>query len=274
MGSYPQDFPVPLDQGGPGAGRLLGGFGGTPSGDRAGHRTAVQKAGKAPVVLRHGNQGVADSGKWDVLDLKRFLTGAGYPGELIWAPSYLGDGDFDDPFPHTNNINEVREFVDRVCDYLAVEVIDIIAHSLGCSLAYAVFRGLEKRTSPVSWGEQKRWHRVGTFVALAGAFHGLGPHAKGEWVHGGEFMKELLEETDGGGGETPFGNGKPQTQPPRPHNITYFCGVAKDFIDGQRPGTGKLAGAINKDYQFMLDLFTAHEEIKENRDVLPISCLI
>jgi hypothetical protein len=203
-----------------------------------------------------------------MLDLKRMLLGAGYPEELIWAPSYLGQGVPDRDFPHTNNINELREFVDAVCEYVAANVVDVIAHSLGCSLAYSVCRGLEKQTRPVNWSEPKKWHRVGTFVALAGAFHGLGETGPGEWATNGEFMSELLAETLGGGGETPYADGDDQTPEPHPHTITYFCGVAKgDFIDIQRPGTGKLAGATNLDYELGPDLFKAHEEIKESRKV-------
>jgi pimeloyl-ACP methyl ester carboxylesterase len=180
MGSYPQDFPPPADQGGPGQGQPVGGFGGNPSLDRSGHRAAVQRVGKAPVLLIHGNAGAAETTRWDMLDLKRMLTGAGYPDEIIWAPSYLGAGvqDNESPFarPHTNNVNEVREFIDRVCAYLNVEVVDVIAHSLGCSLVYAICRGLEKRQPPpVNFNQPKQWQRLGTLVALAGAFHGLSP---------------------------------------------------------------------------------------------------
>ena len=79
-------------------------------------------------------------------------------------------------------------------------------------------------------------------------------------------MRGLLAETAGGGGETPYGTNDPTTPDPA-HNIRYFCGVARrDFIDNQNPGTGKLAGAINRDY----DLGPAdigHEKIKESQVV-------
>jgi hypothetical protein len=75
-----------------------------------------------------------------------------------------------------------------------------------------------------------------------------------------------MAETAGGGGETPYGTNDPGTPEPA-HNIRYFCGVARgDFIDIQNPGTGKLAGAINRDY----DLGPAdvgHEKIKESQVV-------
>jgi hypothetical protein len=217
------------------------------------------------------------------------MENARYPQELIWAPTYLGinlagtDGNLDDggggASPHTNNVNEVREFIDNVCEYLGVDVVDIIAHSLGCTLAYSIFRGLQKRRAPVNWNQPKKWDRVGTFVALAGAFHGLGSgfppfFSKGEWETGGEFIKELLSETLGGGGEAPFEEGRPETPGPTPHNITYFCGVARgDFIDAQKRDTGFLRGATNKAYD-LGPFATGHEKIKENlkvfNDFLPL----
>ena len=274
MGSYPSDFPAPTDQGGPGAGQPVGGFGGNPTTARDEHRQAVQRIGKAPVLLVHGNSGAADTGRWDMLDLRRMLRAAGYADELIWAPSYLGPGTLDLLTPHTDNVADLRDFLDTVCTYLDVDVVDVIAHSLGCTLTYAVCRGLERHTAPIDWGQPKKWQRLGTFVALAGAFHGLGSGGLGEWRTGGEFMNELLTETLGDGGENPFGPGKPQTAPPTPHNLTYFCGVARgDFIDAQNPGTGLLAGAVNRNYDVGTGL-DGHEKIKESslvfNDFLPL----
>src|SRR5215218_7160015 len=274
--AFPQGFKVPFDQGGPGFDELppaqrprkIGGFGGNPPRTQAEHRATVQSAGKAPVILLHGNTGAADAGRWNMLDLQQMLIKAGYPRELIWAPSYLGTGGTRDlQTPHTNNINEVREFIDNVSEYLDVAVVDIIAHSLGCSLAYAVFRGLRKQTAPIEFDDQlKRWNRVGTFVALAGAFHGLGPSSVGEWESDGAFMTRLMAETAGSGVETPYGTNDPTTHEPA-HNIRYFCGVARgDFIDIQNPGTGKLAGAINRDYDFD-PADVGHEKIKESQVV-------
>jgi len=267
--AFPEGFEVPQDQGGPGRGQPIGGFGGDPSKSQDDHRDALQSVGKAPVILLHGNAGAADLGRWNMLDLQQMLIGTGYPRESLWAPSYLGTGTLDLQTPHINNVNEVREFIDNVCEYLNVAVVDIIAHSLGCSLAYAIFRGLRKprQGTQVQFDDQlKRWNRVGTFVALAGGFHGLGPNAVGEWESDGSFVRGLLAEMAGGGGETPYGTNDPRTPDPA-HNIRYFCGVARgDFIDNQKAGTGKLAGAINIDY----DLGPAdigHEKIKESRVV-------
>ena len=114
MGSFPTDFPIPLDQGGPGQGQPMGGIGGNASGDQSAHRAKVQSVGKAPVLLLHGNGGSADSGQWNMLNLKQMLMQVGYPDEIIWAPSYLGSGVLDPTFPHTNNVNDVRDFIDAV----------------------------------------------------------------------------------------------------------------------------------------------------------------
>ena len=265
--AFPQDFKVPKDQGGPGRGQSIGGFGGNPAKTQSEHKAALQSAGKAPVVLLHGNSGSANSGRWNMLDLQQMLIKAGYPEELLWAPSYLGTGTLDLQTPHTNNVEEVREFLDNVCEYMGVGSLDIVAHSLGCTLAYAIFRGLKKQAVQVQFDEQlKRWHKVGTFVALAGAFHGLGPFSIGEWETDGAFMRGLLAEKSGGGGETPYGTNDPRTPDPA-HNIRYYCGVARgDFIDSQKAGTGKLAGAINRDFDLgPSDI--GHEKIKESQVV-------
>ena len=272
--TYPLDFPIPTDTGGPGAGQPIGGFGGNSVADQSAHREVATTIGRAPVLLVHGNGGAADVRPWDLLDQRRFLRAAGYPDELIWAPSYLGSGTVDLQTPHTNNVDDVRGYLDAVCGYLGVEVVDMITHSLGCTLMYAVFRGLDRRSTPITFDQPKKWNRVGTFVALAGAFHGLGSGSIGEWRTGGEFMNELLAETAGGGGETPFGDGKPQTPPPVPHNISYFCGTAAgDFVDAQNPGTGRLDGAVNRSYNLGAGT-QGHQAIKESQlvfnDFLPL----
>ncbi len=215
---------------------------------------------------------------------KNLMSEAGYPRALIWAPSYLGrstqhGGELDPQFPHAHNVGEVREFIDNVCEYLDVEVVDIIAHSLGCTLAYSILRGLRKQTGPWitswSWDQPKKWHRVGTFVALAGAFRGLSDQFIGEWVPDGEFMNELLaEDLDGDEDETPYGEGGPQQTPgPSPHNIRYFCGIAAgDYTDSRSPdsnvSTSMLQGARHKVYRYAGSEWDKHERIIKDPEVV------
>jgi pimeloyl-ACP methyl ester carboxylesterase len=285
---FPPDFKVPLDQGGPPScsPRVpIGGFGGDKDRVQAWHRAAVRSVGKAPIILIHGHGGSANLGRWAMLELrKNLMIEAGYRKELIWAPSYLGrderfGGQLDLQFPHAHNVGEVREFIDNVCEYLDVEVADIIAHSLGCTLAYSLLRGLGKQTAPWmtswSWDQPKKWHRVGTFVALAGAFRGLSDQLIGEWVPDGEFMNELLaEELVGGEDETPYGEGEPQAPGPRPHNIRYFCSIAEgDYADNRSPdpsiSTSMLEGARHKVYTYEdPDEFDKHERIIKDPQVV------
>jgi len=250
----------------------------------------------APVILIHGNGGSADLGRWAMFELrKNLILEAGYPRELIWAPSYLGSsilsgGIFDLDFPHAHNVGEVRRFIDNVCEYLDVEVVDIIAHSLGCTLAYSVFRGLSKQIEQPgteittwSWNEPKKWHRVGTFVALAGAFHGLQSRfpeetIKGEWKPDGDFMKQLLkEELVEGERETPYSEGGPQTPGSSPHYITYVCGIAEgDYADIRSPdparprdpnkSTSMLKGAECRVYKYERIAPKTHKDLYSDVD--------
>src|SRR3954469_14082825 len=116
--TYPIDFPIPQDTGGPGAGAPIGGFGGNPEADRTAHIDAIARVGKSPVLLVHGNGGAADVRPWDLLDQRRFLLDAGYPVELIWAPSYLASGTVDLQTPHTNNVGDLRAYLQAVVEYL------------------------------------------------------------------------------------------------------------------------------------------------------------
>jgi hypothetical protein len=126
-----------------------------------------------------------------------------------------------------------------------------------------------------SWDQPKKWHRVGTFVGLAGAFRGLSDQLIGEWVPDGEFMNELLaEELVGGEDETPYGEGEPQAPGPRPHNIRYFCGIVEgDYADNRSPdpsiSTSMLEGARHKVYRYEdPDEFDKHERIIKDPQVV------
>ena len=112
--AFPQDFEIPQDQGGPGQGQSIGGFGGHPSRTRDQHRSTLQGVGKAPVILLHGNSGSADSGRWNMLDLQQMLIKAAYPRELIWAPSYLGTGTLDLMTPHQQRQRSSRVYRQRL----------------------------------------------------------------------------------------------------------------------------------------------------------------
>ncbi|HSI04115.1 MAG TPA: alpha/beta fold hydrolase, partial [Myxococcota bacterium] len=127
---FPTDFPEIIDAGGLGKGKPLGGFGGDSALDREGHRAAVRRN---PVILVHGNGGSSQHATWGMETLRDRLKGAGYRDCEIWALDYLGRGNTSAslPNPISENVDDLRHFVDQVRAYLGVDKVDIIGHSLG-----------------------------------------------------------------------------------------------------------------------------------------------
>ena len=101
--------------------------------NRAQHRAAIAKT---PVILVHGNGANSAHPKWGWQQMVALLKAIGYQDSEIWAMDYLGENNdqAELPSPHTNHIDEFREFVDQIIAYLAIDRIDFIAHSLGCGM--------------------------------------------------------------------------------------------------------------------------------------------
>ena len=154
MNTFPSDFTSTLT-----------GFGGNPAMNRAQHRAAIAKT---PVILVHGNGANSAHPKWGWQQMVALLKAIGYQDSEIWAMDYLGENNdqAELPSPHTNHIDEFREFVDQIIAYLAVDRIDFIAHSLGCGMVNGYLRGLQ---ASGQWNDDShRLEKVGTFVSLAG----------------------------------------------------------------------------------------------------------
>ena len=77
-----------------------------------------------------------------------------------------------------------------------------IAHRLS-PVACLAASWLFASSHSLSSGDLLLLSQIGTFVALAEAFHGLGLSASGEWQTGGEFMRKLLLTADVDGGAPP-----------------------------------------------------------------------
>lgn len=168
---FPGDFPELYDMGGFGAGEVIVGFGGDTTTDRAGNRAALSRR---PVVLLHGNGTTTFNESFGMLDVAQRLRDAGYADAEIWAPSYLGQGVSiaETPTPHRTNIGDVRAFIDAVIEYLGVEQVDVVGHSLGCGLINGYLRGLG---SDGSFDHAAgRLDSIGTVVCLGGALYGTG----------------------------------------------------------------------------------------------------
>lgn len=200
---YPGDFPELTDMGGFGAGEIIQGFGGDTTTDRAGNRSQVSHR---PVILLHGNGATATDENFGMTDVRDKLLAAGYSAAEIWAPSYLGQdvSSAEVPTPHRTNIEDVREFVDAVIEYLDVPKVDVIAHSLGCGLINGYMRGL---TSTGTFDPANhRIDRIGTVVCLGGALYGTGYGVlfQPEFDIGGVFTSALIT-WDGVEDPTPYG---------------------------------------------------------------------
>ena len=272
---YPKDFPELIDAGGSGNGEVIKGFGGDVTKDREGNRAAVRRR---PVILIHGNGGSATHSTWGWQQMRSFLKSKGYNDSEIWAVSYLGQKPFFGQLigAHRDNIEDVRRFIDGVREYLGVEKVDLIGHSLGCGMIRGYLLGLN--SSGLYENTNHRFAAVGTAVFLSGAHYGLGKFAMDEFKTGSTFeldshqFHNISDDTPYGARSTsemiaPAGT-LPRSIPfqkvsslddgsariyldARDRRIYYVALWAiGDMVDGQLSNTGGLQGAdLNKGYQ-------------------------
>jgi pimeloyl-ACP methyl ester carboxylesterase len=149
--SFPGDFSPPEDQL---TGTVLGGWGGSEG-------CIIH----TPIVFLHGNGHTADT--WNVV-AQRFLESGYYPREL-WAISYIDFFGGDSANSNMGNVEDVDGFINSVLDYTGADRVNLIAHSLGVTVARA-------------WMVEKdAYDKVGHFIAIAGPNHGVnfcfGPQA-------------------------------------------------------------------------------------------------
>ena len=295
---YPGDFPVLTDQGGPGAGSPLEGFGGDTTKDKAGNRAQVQRV---PVILIHGNGGNANHSQWGWATMKSMLKNAGYNDSEIWAVSYLGanNSSADMKSPHQNNIEDVRIFVDAVIEYLGVEKVVLIGHSLGAGMIRAYMLGL---TSSGSFDASKtRFDKIAALITVAGANYGLGLYSVGEFKTGSTFETNthkipgtsVYDDTPYGATSTADMQGINNSLPnSRTYNggtfkatsskddgskRIYYAGITAtgDFVDAQLADTGYLQGAdLNIGFSVGTSLIGHEQVIKDqtvfDQGILPI----
>ncbi len=245
MNQFPSDFP-----------HTLTGFGGDPSLNQAQHR---ERSKKCPVILVHGNASNSVHPTFGMEAMKTFLKDEAYQDCEIWAMDYLGENnDSHDLFGvHRNRIDAFRDFVDQVRDYLGVEKLDFISHSLGCGMVNAYLRGLQRDGQ---WNsEDHRFDVAGTSVSIAGATYGLGSGSIDEFRTGSQFEVASHRFGDVASDDTPFGEdtGSEQIAPTDEwkvttsldnHQVCYVAIIAReDFVDLQYPNTSRRDGAdLNK----------------------------
>ncbi|MGH7771565.1 MAG: alpha/beta fold hydrolase [Candidatus Binatia bacterium] len=153
--AFPSDFPILQDQE---WGYSLGGWGGIAKGHPVRHH---------PVIFVHGN--TRDAGDWDEpgRSVKQRFLHAGYSMQELWALSYNGKATKGFPPPsqcrtaNQTNVPDLTAFVKAVLAYTGAPKVDLIAHSLGVTLA----RAMLVEHPELSQG-------VEDFVAIAGPNHG------------------------------------------------------------------------------------------------------
>jgi len=272
MNIFPRDFD-----------HTLTGFGGDPAMNRAQHRDALKHT---PVILIHGNATNSADPKFGMQTIKEFLKDPGhglhYQDCEIWAMDYLGENNTSPDLQngvHRRHIEALRTFIDNVVKYLGVKKIDIITHSLGCTMTQGYLRGLQ---ADGGWNnDNNRFDVVSTVVCLAGGLHGLGANTSiDEFKTGGDFQNKwpvfrgVKDETVSGSNDT-----SKQFDPPDHEDwkqvtsldnnaIAYVALTAHgDFIDQQNIDTGHLAGAdLNKRYDLGA-LLQGHEAIVKTLNV-------
>ncbi len=267
---FPKDFPHLMDTGGYGQGSLIHGFGGNLSFDQKANQAAVKRN---PVILIHGNGGNAHSAQWGMLTMHRFLKEWGYNDSEIWAFSYLGadNSSAELPNPHTSNIDDVRSFIDAVREYLGVQKVDLVGHSLGGGMIRSYLHGLQRDGSFQK--SERRFDAVGTIITMAAGNYGLGFFSLGEFQTGSAFEK-ALHIVDGVYDDTPYGATSGQkgsynkTTSLDNNSITYVALWANgDFVESQHFHTGRLEGAhLNRGYDLGASL-TGHERIIKDKEV-------
>ena len=131
--SFPDDFPVILDHS---TGNPILGFGGE------------GRAVRTPVIFLHGNNDVpyptACSPFGSMRQFAQSFADQGYRASELWALGYQGDqcdlaGDqtirSGESHTVTANVPDLRRFVDAVLESTGAKRVDIVAHSLGVTLA-------------------------------------------------------------------------------------------------------------------------------------------
>ncbi len=178
-GMFPSDFPPSghdLSDPGELIGGMISGFGGDSTKSRSEHSLS-----RRPIILVHGNGGSATHATWGFQYMVPRLIDIGYKKDEIWAISYLGSGSTAfPPDPYAKNVDDFRRWIAAVMDYLNVDKVDIIGHSLGGVLVRAWAEGY---TSSQTYGAEKHRDKIGVMISIAAANYGFSGYS-GEWDPG------------------------------------------------------------------------------------------
>lgn len=157
--SFPDDFPEIIDHS---TGNPILGFGGE------------GRARRTPVIFLHGNNDVpyptACSPYGDMQEFAQSFADRGYRASELWGLGYQGDQcdlltdqtiRSSESHTVTANVPDLRSFVDAVLESTGARRVDIVAHSLGVTLAREWMR------------QDDAYRTVRHLVGIAGPEHGI-----------------------------------------------------------------------------------------------------
>lgn len=285
---YTQKYGSFRDTGGKGEGQTLGGFGGMKDKTRAENQAALRHV---PVILLHGNGvharhtkevrtkmfipiPIPTLGVWPIRDFLVNEMEDAYNDAEIWAISYLGS----DPPPSEaelgpmvqNNLPDIRRFIDTVIEYLGVDKVDVIAHSLGNNMAKGYMNGFQNDNS---WDNSKnRLDRIGTYVSLAAGHYGVGspmPFLPPSDTDPGSTFEIGAHTFNSIADNTPYGALTTDQRSDNPEwieqtslddevatggrDLIYYVAIRsnKDFVDEKNDESSRLVGAhVNQEFDF------------------------
>ena len=131
-----------------------------------------------PIVFVHGNSDRATGGIYGGFEeMTNTLREYGYRSSEMYATTY-GPADPNESSNYTHsqtNVKHVRHFIEAVLEYTQSEQVNIIAHSLGVTMARKAILGgiaMDDDGSTYELGSSLT-SKVRTFVGIAGANQGL-----------------------------------------------------------------------------------------------------
>jgi hypothetical protein len=130
---------------------------------------------KQPVIFIHGNSDRASGGSlggWT--DLRNYFLANGYRNAELYATTY-GPASFTEASNYRHdrdNVLQVRQFIEAVLAYTGTEKVDIVAFSLGVTMARKAILGGGVDYDDFDLGPALT-DKVDTFVGIAGANLGL-----------------------------------------------------------------------------------------------------
>jgi pimeloyl-ACP methyl ester carboxylesterase len=158
--TFPRDFPTIVDAS---LGVPVIGFG-----------SSEGRVDHVPVIFLHGNNDTPFATACNpfgyVHDLAQFFLDSGYSPRELWGLGYQGDQcdliaspTNRSGFAHSTeaNVPDLRAFVHAVLRYTGARQVDIVAHSLGVTLAREWIR------------QDHAWHLVRALVGIDGPNHGI-----------------------------------------------------------------------------------------------------